>query len=344
MRPLQMAASLALTFAAVPSTAQLAKPADISELERAIAKGALGKIVALAAEQHGAVAYRQRFDGRSSGEPVDIRSAGKSLTALAVGATIADGKLPGVDVKVWPYLGSSRDEPVASITVRDLLTMSSALDCSDTDRRSPGQEDRMYRTRDWTAFALAIPARHTARDANGFNPWSYCTAGVFLLGQVVEKAVGERFDLYVQRRLLDPLDIHSVVWRRSPNGQIQSGGQLRISDTDLLKIGRMVLDKGMWRGTRLLPEGWIKEMLQPHRTISANVHYGYLWWAMPLPSPAGYQGAWMMRGNGGNYLAILHDYDAVLAVQAKNYNHPRADEWAGQALAAMLAQLTPPAR
>lgn len=136
-----------------------------------------GKLTALAAEQHGKIVYRRRFDERPDNAPVDIRSAGKSLTALAVGAAIADGKLSGTDVRVWPYLGASRGEPFDSITLRDLLAMSSVLDCFDADRKSPGQEERMYRTRDWRAFALALPARKAARDAQGFYPWSYCTAG-----------------------------------------------------------------------------------------------------------------------------------------------------------------------
>ena len=330
-----------LTLASLggPAFAQGATAPPMSILERAVAEGEFGRLAALAAEQHDAITYRKRFDGKPPGDPVDIRSARKSLTALAVGAAIADGKLPGVDLKVWPYLGASRGEPFDSITARDLLTMSSALDCFDGDARSPGQEEKMYRSRDWKRFVLALPARKATRDATGLYPWSYCTAGVFLLGQVVEKAVGEPFDRYVQRRLLDPLGIHSVIWRRSPIGQLQAGGQLRIADADLLKLGRLVLDRGRWRGEAVLPAAWIAQMLEPHRQLGPNAYYGYLWWAFPLASPAGYQGAWAMQGNGGNYVAIVRDYDAVLVVQAQNYNNPKADRWSIRALEAMLAAM-----
>lgn len=325
-----------------PALAQPIPDLSIAELEAQIASGDLGEIRAITAEQHGKLIYRQRFGEGELGERVDIKSAGKSITALAVGAAIADGALPGIDVKVWPYLGASQGAPWSDITVRDLLTMSSALDCNDWERRSPGQEEKMYRKRDWREFALALPARKFERNERGVGPFSYCTAGVFLLGQVVEKAVGERFDLYVKRRLFDPLGIDGVQWRTSRSGEIQSGGQLTISDEALLKIGRMVLNRGEWEGAQILPEEWLREMLTPTHTLSQNVHYGYLWWATPLRSQRGYEGAFMMKGNGGNIVALIPNLDAVLVVQSESYNRDFAERNSFIALTTLLRSLPVP--
>jgi len=323
------------------ASAQPIPDLTLAELEAQLEEGDLGDIRAIAAEQHGEMVYQRRFKS-DAGERIDIKSAGKSITALAVGAAIADGDLPGLDLEVWPYLGAEQGAPYSSITVRDLLTMSSALDCNDWDRRSPGQEERMYRRRLWREFALAIPARDYARDERGVGPFSYCTAGVFLLGQVVETAVGERFDHYVQRRLFDPLGIDGADWRTSRSGEIQSGGQLTIADTALLKLGRMVLDRGMWKGERILPEAWVGEMLTPTHTLGQHVHYGYLWWAMPVRSSRGFEGAFMMKGNGGNIVAIVPSMDAVLVVQAESYNKSEAERRSFIALTTMLRSLPVP--
>jgi CubicO group peptidase (beta-lactamase class C family) len=314
----------------------------VAELEEQLRDGQLGKIRAVAAEQGGEIVYRGRFGSGEVGDRVDIKSAGKSITALAVGAAIADGVLAGTEVKVWPYLGSRRGAPFNQITVRDLLTMSSALDCNDWDRRSPGQEERMYRRRDWRDFALALPAREFERDDRGVGPFSYCTAGVFLLGQVVEEATGERFDNYVQRRLFDPLGIAGADWRRSRSGEVQSGGQLTISDAALLRIGRMLMDGGVWGGQRILPEEWTREMLTPAHSLSEHVHYGYLWWATPLRSSRGYEGAFMMKGNGGNIVALVPTLDAVLVVQAESYNRREAERNSFIVLTTMLRNLSIP--
>ncbi|MEL7219447.1 MAG: serine hydrolase, partial [Pseudomonadota bacterium] len=328
-----------------PALAQPIPDLSIEQLEAQIRAGDLGKIRAVAASQNGALVYRERFGKGELGDRVDIKSAGKSITALAVGAAISDGYLPDTDVKVWPYLDApSRGSPFDEITVRDLLAMSSALDCNDWDRRSPGQEEKMYRTRKWRSFALALPAREYQRNANGLGAFSYCTAGVFLLGQVVQKATGERFDLYVQRRLFDPLGIDGAEWRKSRSGEIQSGGQLTIADTALLKIGQMVMDGGMWEGKRILPEEWLRTMLTPSHTLGEHVHYGYLWWATPIRSSRGFEGAFMMKGNGGNIVAIVPNLDAVLVVQTENYNKSYADRNAFIVLTTLLRSLKLPAK
>ena len=315
---------------------------DMATLEAKLEAGDLGKIRSLAMQQDGELVYRKRFGKGALGDRVDIRSAGKSITALAVGAAIADGKLAGVDAKVWPLLGSDRGAPHGDITVADLLAMSSALDCNDWDKRSPGQEEKMYRKKEWRKFALALPAREYARDTDGNGPFSYCTAGVFLLGQVVETAVGEPFDLYVQRRLFDPMGIGGAEWRRSRSGEVQSGGQLTISDTALLKIGQMVLDKGLWQGERIVPEAWIKQMLTPHHQLGEHVYYGRLWWLIPLRSARGYEMAFMMKGNGGNIVAIVPALKAVLVVQSESYNAKNAEPNSFAALTAMLMSLPYP--
>lgn len=337
-----IAALLSMCVLVVPASAQPIPDLTIAELEAQIRAGELGKIRAAAVEQYGEIVYRERFGKGEMGDRVDIKSAGKSITALAVGAAIADGYLTGTDVKVWSYLGARRGAPHNAITVRDLLSMSSALDCNDWERRSPGQEEKMYRKRKWRDFALALPARDYERDADGNGPFSYCTAGVFLLGQVVQEAVGEPFDQYVQRRLFDPLGIDGADWRRSRSGEVQSGGQLTISDDALLKIARMVLDRGVWEGERILQEEWLQEMLVARHTMSQHVHYGYLWWMTPLRSSRGYEAAFMMKGNGGNIVAAVPNMDAVLVVQTENYNRQEAERSAFIVLTTMLGSLPVP--
>lgn len=330
-------AGIALSLCWAPlAHAQPIPDLTLEELEQRIEDGELGKIRSLALEVGGETRYRKRFGKGELGERVDIKSAGKTIAALAVGAAIADGDLEGLDVAVWPYLGSQRSAPFRDITVRDLLNMSSALDCNDWDRSSPGQEERMYRRRDWRGFVLHLPAREFERDERGFGSFSYCTAGVFLLGQVVQAAVGKRFDLYVQERLFTPLGIDGADWRRSRTGEIQSGGQLTISDEALLKIGRMVMDGGKWEGEEILPADWLRTMLQPTHKLGEHVHYGNLWWFSAIRSQRGFEGAAMMKGNGGNIVALVPSLDAVLVVQSESYNREGAERNSFIALTTML--------
>jgi len=319
------------------------RQSSLIQLETDIEDGRLGDIVSVTIEQHGDIVYSRNFNKADKNVPHDIRSAGKSLTALAVGIAIDEGRLESVDQKAWPLLGAPVGDIHNEITIRDLLTMSSALDCNDSDKRSPGQEERMYRKKIWREFALNLPLTDGyKRDDKGYGRWSYCTAGVFLLGQIVETVTGEKFDAFVQTRLFDPLSINEVIWKTSKTGEIQSGGQIKMRSADLAKIGRMVLDGGVWKGSRIVSQEWTKRMLYPHRKLSKFVYYGYLWWFTPIRAPEGLQSSWYMQGNGGNMIAMFREYDAVIVVQAANYNKSYASRNAFTIIEASLAFLKHP--
>ncbi len=227
------AASVAVVLAAIPSTVS-AQALDLSAMSAEIDAGKYRKIEAIRVIRNGQTVFEGDYRGNTPESRIDARSSGKSITAIAIGMAIDDGKLASVDLPVFGFFKDrepfAHDGPAKrAITIRDLLTMSSALDCDDWTDASPGNEERMYETRDWTRFALDIPiAKDYARGAGGLGRYSYCTAGAFLLGRIVERATGERFDTYVQRRLFDPLGITGAQWKTSPNGEVQSGGQLSL--------------------------------------------------------------------------------------------------------------------
>ncbi|MBL8549650.1 MAG: serine hydrolase [Hyphomonadaceae bacterium] len=321
---------LALAACATPSARPHTDRLGLDALTAAVETGAYQRIEAIIVERDGAILYERYFGEAGPDTRIDARSAGKSITALALGAAIDDGMIASVDAPALAYFDAeapiAHDSPVKrAVTLRDLLTMSSALDCDDWREESPGNEERMYETRDWTRFALDIPATDGyVRDAQGYGRFSYCTAGAFLLGRIVERAAGEPFDAYVERRLFAPLGIVAPEWRRSPLGQVQSGGQLGLRARDFQALGRLVLDDGVAPdGRRLVSAQWLREMTTPVRQANSDDGYGYLWWTRSF-SAAGarrYHSAYM-SGNGGNKVVVVPELDAVVVVLSTVYNQP----------------------
>jgi CubicO group peptidase (beta-lactamase class C family) len=318
-----LAALLTLLCAAAPAAtpAAAAPPPPMDRVAEVIAEGRLGRIKAVIVEQRGEILYEGYFDGADPEDRHDIRSAGKSITALALGRAIADGHVASLDVSPLSALGAQ--EAYGAITLRDLVTMSSALDCNDWDLDSPGQEDRMYPKREWTPHALAIPLnRGYARGRDGFGRFSYCTAGVFLAGRYIGEQAGTPFDAYVQRTLFDPLGITDVQWKRSRAGEVQAGGQIEMRPRDLARIGRLVLDQGTVGSERIVPEAWIEEMLTPYVRATDSDDYGYLWWLRAYRHGEFTTPGWYAIGNGGTTLVVFEELDAVVLVVAANYNQP----------------------
>ena len=122
----------------------------------------------------------------------DTRSAMKAITALAVGAAIADGAIPSAQTPAFQYFADLRPlqhdtSDKEAITLADLMSMSSALDCDDNDDNSVGSEDRMHEQRNWTRWGVDLPTYPGfSRDIHGLGLWRYCTLNAVLAGQVIQ--------------------------------------------------------------------------------------------------------------------------------------------------------------
>ena len=79
--------------------------------------------------------------------------------------------------------------------------------------------------------------------------------------------------------------------------------QMALSPRALLAIGEMLRRGGVAAdGTRLVSEGWIREMWTPRTTSPfTGDAYGYGWFQQPLAGEMGYYG----RGYGGQVLYVM---------------------------------------
>ena len=315
---------------ATPESAGLAvKP--LQGMEAAIRAGEFKKIGSVVVARHGKLVYEAYFDGDASSLR-DARSATKSITDVLVGIAIREKKLSGVDGRVLALLPErarkmqNPDPRKDKITVEDFLTMSSPLECDDWNDASRGNEERMYVIEDWAQFILDLPVRGHMHVGEQEQPpkygryFSYCTGGVFVLSEVLQKATGVRTDHYAQEKLFGPLGIADAQWVYSPLNIPQTGGGLRLSSRDLLKIAELYRNGGVWHGNRIVDEAWVKSSTEPHAQIDDNTEYGYLWWLKTFKSGGQGYPAFFMNGNGGNKVAVFPALDMAVAITSTNYN------------------------
>src|ERR1039458_5890816 len=305
--------------------------ARLRSLDAAIRSGEFKKIGSVLIARHGKLAYEGYFDGDAA-TLRDTRSATKSVTDVLVGIALDQHKLSGVDAKVLSLLPErarkiqNPDPRKSAITVEDFLTMSSPLECDDWNDASRGNEERMYLVEDWTQFILDLPIRGRMRVGEKVEPpaygryFSYCTGGVFTLSEVLEKATGQRTDRYARQNLFDPLGIAIAEWVYSPMNIPQTGGGLRLSSRDLLKIAQLYLDAGQWHGRRIVSEAWVKTSTAPHARIDEMTEYGYLWWLKSFKVGDKSYPAFFMSGNGGNKVVAIPALDMTAVITSTNYN------------------------
>lgn len=298
------------------------------QLNTAISKGDFENITSLLVAHQGKTVLEAYWDGANPDTLHDTRSATKSLTAMAVGAAIADGYIADVNVPAFGYFSEQGNRGGRSeVTIKDLLTMTSALDCDDNKQSSPGNEGKMHSHRRWLNFVMDIPLkRQFSRGKNGLGPFSYCTAGSFLLGQIIEKASGEPVDQYIERRLFTPLGITQVHWDRSPTSEVQTGGGTELRSRDLLKLGELARTGGAYLGKKVLPEQWVDEMLEVHTKVNSEQGYGYQWWYRSFKCGGKTVSGWYMAGNGGSKIAVFDELDMTVVVTATHYGRRNMHE------------------
>ena len=187
----------------------------------------------------GATALEEYFNGEGPDTLHDMRSAGKSITSLAVGIAIDRKLIRGVDVPLTTLLPEPAAPDKARITLEDVLTMRSGLDADDEVAESAGNEDKMDRAPDWLTFALKVPMKDTPG-----RTYTYSSVNAFLAGAVVERASGGPLDVFATKYLFEPLGITKTEWRRGPNNRTAGQGNLRMRLRDMARIGEMVLHEG----------------------------------------------------------------------------------------------------
>jgi CubicO group peptidase (beta-lactamase class C family) len=133
-----------------------------------------------------------------------IASMSKPITAVCIAILVDEGKLSFDDplTKYLPEFAVLR--PSRPVTLRDVLTHTSGL--GDMTDREPH-------------LTLAETSARLAQQPLRFQPgsrWAYSTAGIDILGRVVEVASGTPFDVFLQKRVLDPLGMKDTSFWIAP--------------------------------------------------------------------------------------------------------------------------------
>lgn len=300
----------------------------IEALNRKIAEGRFYDVNGIVVVKNGKLLLEEYFNGTVRDSLHNTMSVGKSFASTMIGIAIKEKFIKNEDVllkdfydlKTYKNYSAKKD----SVTLKSLLTMSSGFLGNEYDDESPGTEDKMHASDNYVKFTLDLPMHKTQVIGKDF---SYFTAGTNLLGDIVNKSVPEGLDSYADKKLFTPLGITKYKWFYTPQNIPYTGGGIRMRAIDFAKYGQLYLNKGEWKGKRILTKDWVKKSLAK-QVLAHKVHeseyYGYVFWNKTYTiNNKAYEISYCY-GNGGNKIFIFKDIPLVIVITASAYNIPGA--------------------
>ena len=218
----------------------------------------------------GKIIYECNFGGHDGGAPKMTFSACKSITSIAIGMLIDDGKLSLTEsaASVFEDRVNIIDKlRMDAITVEALLTMRSGIVFNEAE---------CFASANWVKsfFSSAVQGKI----GETFN---YNSLNTYILSAIVYKKTGKHLSEYLEERLFEPLGIVNYAWEKCPMGIEKGGWGLYMSPEDMGKIGTLVMNGGVWEGKRIVSEEYLKKATSAHVKVPremGNFDYGYQIW------------------------------------------------------------------
>jgi CubicO group peptidase (beta-lactamase class C family) len=125
-----------------------------------------------------------------------------------------------------------------------------------------------------------------------------------------------KLDTYVKRELFAPLCIPERFWYTDEAGNPHAMAGVELTPMEFARLGQLMLDNGVWQGTRLLSAQWMKEALMPSERFP---RVGLLWWLDVA------HGSYRAEGLLGQHLVVVPG-ERLVAVRMKRQSDDHRPE------------------
>ncbi len=271
-------------------------------------------------------------EGYARGFTKDMRhlawSVSKSVTNALYGAAVKQGVVT-MSAPAATYYPMPDDPEHGKITLEHLMFMSSGLEWSEGYEASPLKSSviaMLYTAGrdDMAAFTASMPV--------AFPPgtvWAYSSGTTNLLMGILKQVLGpERYARFPWDALFEPLGMASAVFERDGSGTFVGSSYFFATPRDMARFGYLYLKDGVWRGGRILPEGWVAwstRIAPAYRTMDparreSGLHPAGHWWVnrsdpsvdLGVPFEGVPQDAFAALGHWGQSIVVIPSLDLVV--------------------------------
>ncbi len=279
------------------------------------------KTVAFLVIQDGEILYENYWDNYTDSSLSNSFSASKSIVSLLIGIAIEEGKIGSVNDPVAKYVPEYDTETNRKLRIKDVLTMSSGLNWHEAYANPWSKTTKAYYGRKLEKMILKLKVK--SEPGKYFH---YFSGDTELLAIILRNATGMSLADYASEKLWKKIGAkHDALWSLDHEGGIEKAYCCFNSNArDFARIGQLVLNDGLWKGTQVVPKDWLEESLSPVDHLLTKDEekpvdfYGYQWWLVKHQGHMTYYA----RGLAGQYIFIVPDLDLVIV----RLGHKRSKE------------------
>ncbi|MFD2332233.1 serine hydrolase domain-containing protein [Cohnella sp. GCM10020058] len=276
-------------------------------------------------KRQGRLLFEHYREPRNVTEPAIINSCTKSVLSALLCIAIGRGLLPDPAATpaadFFPQLKTDADVRKRDMTLLHLLTMTAGFRWDEFGGLN--SFPRMTREANWVAHVLNQPLSDSPGTRMTYN------SGVSqMLSAILSEAVGMSVARFAEETLFDSIGIDAYAWETDPQGIHTGGFGLRLRPADLLKLGELMLQRGMWDHTRLFPAELADIAVSPFAPASPPYEgeYGWHWWCRAFKPtrgvPSGQADDGLMKpvnyfyaqGFGGQFVYVVPEAELVAVV------------------------------
>lgn len=239
----------------------------------------------------------------SKGQKHIIHSCTKSVMSALIGIAIDKGYIKNVNQPVMEFFPdrtlSNLNALKQSITLENLLTMTSGLKCRDSYLYSWAGLSEMTTSNDWAQYVLDLPMAKAPGEK-----FEYCNGVSHLLSVIIQNMTKMKTSDFARKHLFEPLGIADVGWTINSQGIDVGYGHMWLKPQDMAKIGWLYLNKGRWGNKQIVSSTWVEASTRGHIDATLYDQYGYQWWI----DSAGF---YMAVGYKGQFIFVIPEKNIV---------------------------------
>jgi len=194
----------------------------------------------------------------------------KSMTNALVGILVRQGKLKLEDaapVAAW------KNDDRKNITLADLMHMSSGLQWEENYGGPSGATNMLFKKKDMGVYAADVPLESKPGEV-----FEYSSGTTNIISRIIRDKVGdEDYYRFPYRELFAKIGMNNTVLEPDAGGTFVGSSYSFATARDFARFGLLFLNDGVWKGERILPEGWVKFSSTP-TTGAKRGQYGAQWW------------------------------------------------------------------